>query len=32
MIDDSKNKIHFGAKGMQDFTLNKNPERKKLYY
>jgi len=24
-------KIHFGAAGMSDFTINKDPERKRLY-
>lgn len=24
-------KTHFGAKGMEDFTTHKNPERKKRY-
>jgi len=23
--------IHFGAKGLSDYTINKNPERKRLY-
>jgi hypothetical protein len=23
--------IHFGAKGMSDYTINKDPERKRLY-
>ena len=32
MIISDKNKIHFGAKDMSDFTINKDPERKKLYY
>jgi hypothetical protein len=27
----SSKTIHFGAKGMSDYTINKNPERKRLY-
>jgi hypothetical protein len=27
----TKKTTHFGAAGMSDFTLNKDPERKKLY-
>ena len=29
LIDNKK--IHFGQKGFTDFTINKNPEKKKLY-
>ena len=29
-IDDRKS-IHFGAKGMSDFTIHKDPERKERY-
>ena len=29
-IDDRKS-IHFGAKGMTDFTIHKDPERKQRY-
>ena len=33
ITDDKGKKIttHFGAKGMSDFTINKDPERKKRY-
>jgi hypothetical protein len=29
LIDNKK--VHFGQKGFTDFTINKNPEKKKLY-
>jgi hypothetical protein len=28
---DGKKSIHFGAKGMSDFTIHKDPERKERY-
>ena len=28
---DGKKSIHFGAKGMSDFTIHKDPERKQRY-
>ena len=32
ITDDGKTKtIHFGAKGMSDFTKHKDPKRKELY-
>ena len=27
----SRTTIHFGAKGMSDYTINRDPERKRLY-
>tara|TARA_R110001606_G_scaffold391628_1_gene559886 strand:+ start:59 stop:256 length:198 start_codon:yes stop_codon:yes gene_type:complete len=31
LITPDNKKIHFGAFGMSDFTLNKDPKRKELY-
>ena len=31
MIDNKEKKIHFGAKGYSDYTINKDPMRKKAY-
>ena len=30
-VIDGKKTIHFGAKGYEDFTTHKNPERKQAY-
>ena len=28
---DNRKSIHFGARGMSDFTIHKDPERKEIY-
>lgn len=31
IFPDNKKTVHFGARGMSDFTIHKNPQRKELY-